>query len=151
MKKGRSPYKPNEAELETAYQMVVNNCTITEVIDKLEISRQTFYNHYNEFDDIIKKAEVIRDIDKYRKVKDKLFDRAMGEIVYEKEYTINENGEQILKSVKEKTVCSDTAIIFYLVNKSNGEFKSINNKIQGSDNNNSDDIQTIRDLLKGQN
>jgi len=119
-------YLPNGTDKEIVERLRTEGCTIAQIVEKLGICYDTFLLHRDTFQDALKKGDAYKDINDLTKVKNKLLDRCLGEKVIEKEYTVNENGEQVLKSIKEKTVVSDMLIVFYLANKSDGEFVSIN-------------------------
>jgi hypothetical protein len=144
--KGRKPYKPSEVDKEIVYALRLEKVPMTQIVDKLGICYDTYLKYKTYFEDTIKKADALSDIRDLMRVKNALFKKATGYKTEELEYILNEEGQEVLKSKKIKEFAPDTtACIFYLVNKSDGEFISIN-KEQNINLNNDDLVKALREF-----
>lgn len=141
----RPAYKPSEEHLQTAYRGAKAGLSYTEIARAIGIARSTFLRHKDAFSDSLKKGrDELEAVDPYlENVEDALRKRALGfEYIETRKktglfYLKDEKGNPDLKKdplelVKEtitttKQVIPDvTAQIFYLVNRSDGRWRSIN-------------------------
>lgn len=120
-------------ELEVVFNMAKCGKTHEQIARRLGITARTFYNHYSDFAEIIKKAKEVKDENDTQDVKSAFLKRCLGFQIEEKIYKKikaegkedKELGELVETRIKE--VLPDvTAGMFWLVNKSKGEFVSIN-------------------------
>ena len=142
----RKAYSPSKEHLETAYRGAKAGLSYTEIARAIGIARSTLLRHKDAFSDSLKRGrEELEAVDPYlENVEDALRKRALGydfnEIRTTKEthYPVRKTGDRANKSLKpytrvtreittKKQVIPDTtAIIFYLVNRSDGRWRSIN-------------------------
>lgn len=140
----RPPYKPSEEHLQTAYRGAKAGLSQLQIAKAIGISKTTLARHKDEFMASLKRGhDELEAIDPYlENVEDALRKRALGfdskEVKTTEELyyptpdpkTPDEIPDPILRASKvittEKTIAPDTtAIIFYLVNRSDGRWRSI--------------------------
>jgi DNA-binding CsgD family transcriptional regulator len=125
-------YIPTEAELKLIETLAEKGYTDTEIAKKLKIGRTTFYSHLEHFEHLIKKGREVKDETDLKDVKSALVMRAKG-------FTQKVNDRDVYFPP------DPTSMIFYIVNKSNGEFVSINREPKKEID--LEVIQTIKELL----
>jgi hypothetical protein len=114
------------------YEMTLQGYNLLQAIEKIGICYNTYNLNKKEFETTIKEAIKLREIRELTQTKNALRKKIEGFEIEEKTYKtkIDEEGNEIeyLYERKVKQVLPDTtAIIFELVNKSEGEYISINN------------------------
>ena len=128
-------YSPSEAHLEAVEQMAHKGVAHSKMAKALGISLATFKRNLNHFELYIKKGKERVDQEAVDKeialVEKSLLKRCLGYEYEEKviETRQNSNGEsQIVhqKITKKRVQPSDGAIFYYLGNRTNGKWKSVN-------------------------
>jgi len=125
-------YIVSETDKQIMYEMILQGYNLLQAIDKIGICYNTYNLNKKDFETTIKDAIKLREIRELTQTKNALRKKIEGFEVEEKIYKtkIDENGNEVeyLCERKVKQVLPDTtAIIFELVNKSQGEYVSINN------------------------
>ena len=127
---GRPAYKPTPQHAKLIYEAAKKGGVNTEFAKMLGIGSDCFYRNISYFKESIKKGRAEGDSENIQLVKNALLIRCLG-----KEYTEEhvEKWKDAEGTPREKTKMvtkwlppDPTSIFFYLVNKSNGEFISIN-------------------------
>lgn len=138
---GRPKFEPDEKSVEIAYECGKKGLSDKETAKVLGIAYTTFKKNKDHFAPSIKKGREDSQDARLERVENSLLKKAEGFFVEETE--TEEIGELQGATFKELSIVSrktkrkfiqpsDTAIIFYLVNKSNGAYKSINRPDMGS-------------------
>ncbi|MEA1998025.1 MAG: hypothetical protein U9N61_01685 [Euryarchaeota archaeon] len=127
---GRKPYKPTKKHIETVRKMKAKGASDKECATAIGIARNTFGLHKKVlFEQAIKKGSEERTKNHLELAKDALALRLQQRVVEEKT-VINRkvmgSDQEEIKTVEKVVQPSDTLIMFTLVNKSNGEWQSIN-------------------------
>lgn len=138
--RGKKPFKVTSNMLEMVYELVHDGANYRHIADCLRIHIATFYRHYDEFSDTIKRAQADARRNAFQRIQKTLIESAEGWEEITEDYDIkirnDENtGEVVTKEVlqhkrKIRRVPNATILMFLAVNLSeNDEYKSINNKI----------------------
>jgi hypothetical protein len=142
-------YIVNDKDNRIMYEMVLKGYNLMQILEKIGITYPTYKVNIENFLNIIKEANEYKELRDLQETKNALRKKIEG---YEVEETIYKtkvvDGETIeyLAERKVKQILPDTmAIIFDLVNKSNGEFVSINREPKKEID--LEVIQTIKELL----
>lgn len=142
----RKAYSPSKEHLETAYKGAKAGLSYTEIARAIGIARSTLLRHKDAFSDSLKRGrEELEAVDpNLENVENALLKRALGyefkeiKTTEETVYPVHKPGDRANKSLKpytrvirkittKKRIAPDTtAIIFYLVNRSDGRWRSIN-------------------------
>ena len=143
---GRKPYKPTKKHIETVRALKEKGATDKACAEAIGISAATFKNKKKTFfTSPIKKAEENRIKTHLELAQDALALRLQQRTVTETTTVTrsSEQGEYSETKIQEKVIQpSDTLIMFTLVNKSEGEWQSIN-KVENTVNN-TNNIPTIQ-------
>jgi hypothetical protein len=126
----RKPYKPTKKHIETVRALKKKGATDKACAEAIGITPRTFRNYKNSFfSSPIKKGNEDRIKTHLELAQDALALRLQQRTVQEKTTITrsNENGTFQEEKIQEKVIQpSDTLIMFTLVNKSEGEYQSIN-------------------------
>ena len=151
---GRKPYKPTEADIETVRALKETGASDKACAKALDISPNTFGRCKKVFfESPIKKAQETRAKTHLELAQDALALRLQQRVVTEKTTVTKTIGDQQFEEIKEveKVIQpSDTLVMFTLVNRSDGEWKSIN-KVENTINNHSTEEKPTIQFTKKRN
>ncbi len=156
---GRHKYIPSQAHLKTASIGAKKGLSNQQIAEAIGVGLTTFKRNLHIFKEVLDEGRSESDDALCERAESALQKKMLGyeytevhkEIKKVPFVTSNANGKKVIEykeSVQKRTITkwyppSDTAIIFYLVNRSNGRWESVNNRV---------DIETTKlnrdDMLK---
>ena len=143
-------YIPKEVDKDILHDALLESLTLTQAVEILGVDYKTFLKNREYFTDTIKKAYADLQIKEYAELRESALTRALGFESEEREYTTvfdESKGEWIEKCTKRKVKneYNPTLLMLLLINKSDGEFVSINREPKKEID--LEVIQTIKELL----